>query len=52
MADRATPDASKLVLPTAEHVIANRSGDVLIKATVLKADHFPSESSLMNEAYL
>ena len=28
----------------AEQVIANRSGDVLIKHTVLKADHFPSES--------
>lgn len=30
-------------LPTPEEVIANRSGDVLIKHTTLKADHFPSE---------
>jgi hypothetical protein len=29
-------------LPPAEEVIANRCGDVLIKHTTLKADHFPS----------
>ena len=32
-----------LTLPSAEEVISNRGGDVLIKHTVLKADHFPSE---------
>jgi hypothetical protein len=30
-------------LPPAEQVIAKRAGDVLIKHTTLKADHFPSE---------
>ena len=47
MADRTTPDTAKQVLPSAEHVIAHRSGDVLIKSTVLKADHFPSETSYL-----
>lgn len=31
------------LLPAPEEVIAGRSGHVLIKHTVLKADHFPSE---------
>lgn len=29
--------------PPPEDVIASRAGDVLLKHTVLKADHFPSE---------
>lgn len=29
--------------PKSEAVIASRSGDVLIKSTLLKADHFPGE---------
>lgn len=35
--------AAELVdsLAKPEEVIANRSGDVLIKQTLLKADHFP-----------
>jgi hypothetical protein len=40
-AARATADG--LGGPEPEEVIANRCGDVLIKHTVLKADHFPSE---------
>ncbi len=30
-----------------EDVIAHRSGDVLIKQTVLKADHFPSTTKAL-----
>ena len=37
--ERFTPSS----LPSPEEVIANRGGDVLIKHTVLKADHFPSK---------
>jgi hypothetical protein len=35
-------NAAPQPLPSAEEVIAGRHGDVLIKNTVLKADHFPS----------
>ena len=38
--------ARKPMLPgeiDAEEIIANRAGEVLLKHTVLKADHFPSE---------
>lgn len=38
-----TPGPTVQTLPPAEEVIAGRSGDVLIKHTTLKADHFPSK---------
>lgn len=37
------PEKPLDTLPSPEDVIANRGGDVLIKHTTLKADHFPSE---------
>ena len=40
------PSPSPAPLPSPEEVICNRSGDVLIKYTVLKADHFPSKATL------
>ena len=51
--DRALADQADGDDPTRQHfkaedVIADRSGDVLIKQTVLKADHFPS----MQRGYL
>ena len=32
--------------PKVDEVVANRNGDVLIKNTLLKADHFPGKSRL------
>lgn len=42
MADTFGTRASGLNAYKPEEVIASRTGDVLIKHTVLKADHFPS----------
>jgi hypothetical protein len=33
--------------PKSEEVIATRSGDVLIKQTLLKADHFPKYACML-----
>ena len=46
--DDAAPSGSEVVRldesrPPAEEVIALRQGEVLIKQTLLKADHFPGE---------
>lgn len=38
--------------PDPEDVISSRAGDVLIKHTVLKADHFPSECVSLSGHFL